>query len=206
MAVSSLFAFAQTTAVVDDYKKGEVYVGYSNGQVDTGIETGDSAVDFFRERENFNGVNVSGVYNVTRYFGIKGDVSATYNSNDFNETFNGATVSFKNKNSLYNFLGGVQIKDNSNEGVFKPFGHVLVGAGHARAKVSAFSCTPAIACPTEIPNDTYSETGFAGAIGGGLDFRLNNRVQIRAIQIDYNPIRLSGETQNNLRIGAGIVF
>lgn len=205
MAVSSLFTFAQTTAV-DDYKKGEVYVGYSNGQIDTGLESGNSAVDFFQERENFNGVNVSGVYNVTRYFGVKGDVSATFNSNDFNDTFNGATVSFKNKNSLYNFLGGVQVKDNSNDGVFKPFGHVLVGAAHARAKVSAFSCTPSAACPATIPNDTFSETGFAGAIGGGLDFRLNNRVQIRAIQIDYNPVRLSGETQNNLRIGAGIVF
>ena len=33
--VSSLFVSAQTA---DDYKKGEVYVGYSNGQIDTGID------------------------------------------------------------------------------------------------------------------------------------------------------------------------
>ncbi len=204
---TSLFVSAQATAV-DDYKKGEVYVGYSNGQVDTGIDTGDSVADVFRERVSFNGVNVSGVYNLTRYFGIKGDVSATYNSTTFSDNFNGANVSVKSKNSLYNFLGGVQIKDNSNEGVFKPFGHVLVGAGHARAKVSDFTCSPAISCPVNpiIDEDSFSETGFAGAIGGGLDFRINNRVQIRAIQIDYNPIRANGETQNNIRIGAGIVF
>ena len=51
MAVSGLAAFAQTTAV-DDYKKGEVYVGYSNGQIDTGLDTGNSAVDFFQDRKS----------------------------------------------------------------------------------------------------------------------------------------------------------
>ena len=202
--VSSLFVSAQTA---DDYKKVEVYVGYSNGQIDTGIDSGNSAVDFFRERENFNGFNVSGVYNVSRYVGIKGDFSGTYNSKRFTGEVGGPSiVSFKNTNSLYNFLGGVQVKDNSKKGVFKPFGHVLVGAGHARAKFSDFSCTPSAACPPTFPVGTFSETGFAAAIGGGLDFRLNNRIQIRAIQVDYNPVRLGGETQNNLRIGAGIVF
>src|SRR5687768_16624361 len=132
-AVSAASAVAQAQPV-DDYKKVEFFVGYSNGQVDTGVDSGNSAVDFFRDRENFNGVTVSGVYNVSRYFGIKGDVSATYNNNSFDEEVGGARVAFKNNNSLYNFLGGVQVKDNSKECVFKPFGHVLVGAAHARSK------------------------------------------------------------------------
>ena len=149
-AVSAASAVAQAQPV-DDYKKVEFFVGYSNGQVDTGVDSGNSAVDFFRDRENFNGVNGSGVYNFSRYLGVKGDVSATYNSKSISGDTGGANVSFKNDNSLYNFLGGVQVKDNSNDGVFKPFGHVLVGAAHARSKFKDYSCTPTTGvCPTVI--------------------------------------------------------
>jgi len=207
---TSLFLSAQTTAV-DDYKKGEVYVGYSNGQIDTGIDTGNSAVDFFQDRENFNGFNVSGVYNVSRYVGIKGDFSGTYNRKRFTGEVGSpggpSIVSVKNSNSLYNFLGGVQVKNNSNSGRFKPFAHALVGGAHARAKISDYTCSPTVTCPVpSFPDDTFSETGFAGAFGGGIDIRLNKKIQIRVIQLDYNPVRIDGSTQNNVRIGAGIVF
>ena len=209
-AVSAASAVAQAQPV-DDYKKVEFFAGYSNGQVDTGVDSGNSAVDFFRDRENFNGVNVSGVYNLTRYFGVKGDMSATFNSNRFTgETTIGGdpvTISAKNTNSLYNFVGGVQIKDNAKSGVFKPFAHAMVGVGHGRLKISDYSCTPAADCPIPtFANTTITETGFSGVFGGGIDFRVSNRFQIRAIQIDYNPTHLGGETQNNLRLGAGIVF
>ena len=84
----------------------------------------------------------------------------------------------------------------------------MVGVAHARMKVSDYTCSPAIDCPVSsgFGSDTFTESGFSGIIGGGIDFRLNNKVQIRAIQVDYNPTRLGGETQNNVRIGAGIVF
>lgn len=195
----------------DDFKKVEVFAGYSNGQVDTGLDSGSSAVDFFRDRENFNGFNVSGVYNFTRYFGVKGDVSGTYNSKRFNGTADvGGTlvnISVKNSSSFYNFLGGVQVKDNAKSGRFKPFAHALIGAGHARTKVSDYACSPSTVCPAVfIPDSEFSETGLAGAFGGGLDIRLNNKIQIRAFQVDYNPVRVNGQTQSNVRFGAGIVF
>lgn len=207
-AVSAASVLAQSSG--DDYKKGEFFVGYSNGQVDTGVDSGNSGIDFFRDRESFNGFNVSGVYNVSRFIGIKGDLSGTYNSTRFSGTFPGpnddVTISGENKNSLYNFVGGVQIKDNSNEGRIKPFGHVMAGLGHFRTKVNDFTCT-GTDCPTFLPpSETFTDNGFSGVIGGGIDFRLNNRVQIRAIQVDYNPIRVGGETLNNVRLGAGIVF
>ena len=211
-AVSAASAVAQDQPV-DDYKKGEIYIGYSNGQVDTGIDSGDSVRDFFRDRENFNGVNVSGVYNVSRFVGLKGDVSATVNSNDFSESFSEGgfnyTVGFENKNQLWNFVGGLQVKDNQKSGVFKPFAHAMVGAAHARAKFENFTCTTTAGgncAPFNPGTETFTSTGFSGVFGGGIDFRLNNKVQIRAIQFDYNPTRLEGEWQNNLRIGAGIVF
>jgi len=83
---TSVFAFAQTTTTVsDEYKKAEFYVGFSNNQVDTGIDAEDDneVREFFNERESFNGINVSGVANVTRYVGIKGDFSATVRNDKF---------------------------------------------------------------------------------------------------------------------------
>ena len=200
-----------TAAQVDDYKKGELYIGYSNGQVDTGLDSGSSAVDFFRDRESFHGFNVSGVYNLNRWLGVKGDISGTYNSSRFNGNVDvGGTpvsISFDTDSSLYNFLGGVQVKDNSREGRFKPFAHALVGAGHARTKFDDFACTPGNLCAAVIPpDDSFGETGFAGAFGGGLDIRLNDRIQIRAFQVDYNPVRIEGSTSHNARFGAGIVL
>ena len=206
----AIVSVAVAAAQTDDYKKGEFYVGYSNGQVDTGLDSGSSVGDFFRDRSNFNGVNVSGVYNVSRYVGIKGDVSATYNKTRFSETFvdpgtgTTFTASFNTNNSLYNVVGGVQIKDNSREGRIKPFGHAMVGLAHARTKVRDVVCTPVLTCP--VVEDSFSDNGLSGIIGGGLDIKLNNSIQIRAIQVDYNPVRIGGFTNHNLRLGAGIVF
>ena len=207
VAATSIFASAQ--GVGDDYKKGELFLGYSNGQVDTGL--GDIEDDFdldIGERESFHGFNVSGVYNVSRYFGVKADVSGVYSNRGFSfqvPTTGGGTgsVGFETKGSLYNFLGGVQIKDNSKSGVFKPFAHALVGAAHARIKLSGLGCSVGVDCTGF---EGGSETNFAGAFGGGIDLRVSNRVQVRVIQVDYNPIWFDGGRSNNLRFGFGIVF
>ena len=206
-ALTAVISFAQS----DDYKKGEGYVGYSNGQVDTGFDSGSDIDAFFDDRRTSHGVNVSGVYNLNRYFGIKGDVSATYASRRGSSSFSSGgttfTVSAKTKNSLYNFLGGVQLKDNSREGRFKPFAHALAGVAHARTNIDDFTCAPENLCAAIIiPPDSFSHTGFGAAVGGGLDIRLTNRIQLRAFQVDYNPVRIDGTTQHNARFGAGIVF
>jgi hypothetical protein len=57
-SMAALCAVSVSAQAVDDYKKGEFHVGYSNGQVDTGVDSGDSAVDFFDDRETFHGFEV----------------------------------------------------------------------------------------------------------------------------------------------------
>ena len=200
VAAASVFASAQT-----DYKKGEFFIGYSHGQVDSGIDSGDSVNSFFNDRIGFNGFEAAGVYNVSRYVGIKGDVSGTYNSTQFTFPAGAQTVTVDTRNSLYNFLGGVQFKDNANEGRFKPFAHALVGAGHGRTKVNNLTCTstPTFDCDDI---DDVSETGLAGAFGAGIDIRLNDRVDFRAIQVDYNPIKFENSTDHNVRFSIGFVI
>ncbi|MEP7149844.1 MAG: hypothetical protein ABI857_13270 [Acidobacteriota bacterium] len=193
----------------DGYKKGEFFVGYSNQQVDTGLgDIGDDLGTDISKRETFQGFDVSGVYNVSRYVGLKADVSGAYNNRSFIfyvPTPGGGTgnLAFQTKNALYNFLGGVQLKDNSKSGRLKPFAHAMIGAAHARTKVRELGCSAGVDC-TGI--ESGSETGFAGVFGGGIDVRLNNRIQIRLIQADYNPVWNSGFRQDNIRFGFGLVF
>ncbi|HZI20428.1 MAG TPA: outer membrane beta-barrel protein [Pyrinomonadaceae bacterium] len=188
-AICAPTAFAQT----DDYNKADFFVGYSHNRVDTGI--GDDDPDFddiFEEREGFNGFNVSAKGNVSRYVGIKGDYS--FHRKRLSETVAGTT--FDVDFDLHTVVGGVEFKDNARETRVKPFAHLMAGIGHARVNLDG---PPAF-------DDTQSETGLAGVIGGGLDFRISPRVDFRAIQFDYNPTRIEGQTAHNFRIGIGFVF
>jgi hypothetical protein len=161
-AASSTFTFAQSG---DDYKKGEFYVGYSANA----LEIGDAA----GAPEVLHGVNVSGVYNFSKYVGVKGDFS-THHRQEF---------------SLQNYLGGIQVKNNAKEGGrIRPFAHALVGGVVASENFRALG------------------GAFSMALGGGVDVRVNKRVSVRVIQVDYNPYISSGFYSNNVRVGAGIVF
>jgi hypothetical protein len=196
--VLGVSAFAQSNT--DEYRKNEFYVGYSNQQIDGG---GYSTA---------NGFEGAYVRNVHRYFGIKADVSGAYRSSDFevqgfdatsgNYTYRGSTDS-----QLYNFLGGVQIKNNASKARFKPFGHVLAGVAVNRYKFSALTCTQGT-CPGFVPNQagSFNTKHFAMAGGGGLDIRINDKIDFRAIQVDYNPIWRGTNVQNNFRFGIGVVF
>jgi opacity protein-like surface antigen len=202
-------ASAQTA---DDFNRVDIYGGFSHTRIET--QTLDGGGNPTLERTGFNGFDASVTGNVSRYVGLKFDVSGHYKSESVSATFGTIVDCFPLscedlgipvppasvvgagdiKLSLYNFLGGVQFKDNSKETKVKPFAHVLAGVAHARASGDgAFEFST-------------SESGFGAALGGGLDFRVSDRVDFRAVQFDYNPTRLGGETQHNFRVGVGVVF
>jgi hypothetical protein len=197
--VLSICVFAQNSD--DEYKKNEFYVGYSNQQVSDG------------NRESFHGFEIAVVRNFSRYFGIKGSFSGAYRNNRFQVSATDPTTgnySFtgENNRSLYNFLGGIQIKDNASRARFKPFAHALVGVAHNRFKSNRLICTSGT-CPSFITNTpafSFSDTGFSGAFGGGLDIKINDRIDFRAIQVDYNPVYSNSRVDNNVRFGIGFVF
>ena len=198
-------ACASVSVAQSDYKKWEFFGGFSHNRVDTGIDDNDPQLDdIVDEREGFNGFETSITGNVTRYVGLKFDLSGHFKE----KTFPINTASVDIESSLFNFLGGVQLKDNANEGTFKPFGHALVGVARGRNKVDFSNDICIAVVPSPCPTDfTDSDTGFAGAFGGGLDIRANDRFDIRAFQFDYNPTRLfDSGTQHNFRIGVGIVI
>lgn len=201
-----ILACASIAAAQSDYKKFEFFGGFSHNRVDTGLGDEEPALaDVINEREGFNGFEVSATGNFTRYLGLKGDFSGHFKNKTFGiPGLPGSNVEVDSR--LFNFLGGVQIKDNSTEGTFKPFAHALAGVAHARNSVDFNNVVCVAIVPSPCSPFTESETGFAAAFGGGLDIRASDRISIRAIQVDYNPTRLFDSTQHNFRIGVGIVF
>ncbi|HEV7905760.1 MAG TPA: porin family protein [Pyrinomonadaceae bacterium] len=181
-------AFAQ-----GDFQRGEFGVMYSHNLVDTGGAFNNDPTD--TGRDGFNGVNIDAGYNFTRYFGAKVDFSYHKKSNDV--TFTGGTFNIDGK--LTQFMGGVKIQDNAVDTKVRPFAQLLVGVGRVEIEGAGTGL------PVPFAFDD-SETGFAAAVGGGLDIRVHKNVDIRAIKVEYNPVRVDGATDNNIRIGVGLNF
>ncbi len=219
----------------DDYNKVEVYGGYSRAELPSNIKTvtidgssfdpctsvgaanlGTNFQSFFCKRRGFNGFDTSITYNFTRYFGVKGNVTGHYKSDRFVDTFGAVTDTINSKERLYNFLGGVQMKDNGEAGRFKPFAHALFGL--ARQPVTQVQTSAQSASDNFTTKDNAKS--FAMKLGGGIDVRVNRKVDVRLVEFDYNPIftgdfvttgapfsiSQKGKTAHNFTIGGGIVI
>ena len=229
----------------DDYNKWEVYGGYSLGRFEsnitkasftssngtqtftdlcsaaTGQQIGPNSQKFFCTRRNFNGLEGSITYNLSRYIGIKGDFTGHFKTQSFVDRFTppGVTQTLANTEHLYNFLAGVQIKNNSRSARIKPFAHALAGfARYTNRQQQTLDLFPQFNFTIE-----DRETSFAMKLGGGLDIRAGKRLDIRVIEVDYNPVfagdrnprsiagpftsvSFTGRTANNFTVGFGIVI
>ncbi len=84
-----------------------------------------------------------------------------------------------------NYLFGPRVSFPA--GKFRPFAQLLFGGAHVNA------------------GDAGSDTSFATAVGGGLDYKLIPLLAWR-FQGDYVQTRFFGTTQDNVRISTGIVL
>jgi len=106
--------------------------------------------------------------------------------------YNGVNVD----NHVLTYLFGPQITYRRYRRI-SPFGHVLVGGARAGSGVFA---------------TTNSHTALATAFGVGVDWNVRDHFSIRPLQFDYLLTHLpevtngNTQTQNNLRVSAGIVF
>jgi outer membrane protein OmpA-like peptidoglycan-associated protein len=136
---------------------------------------------------DLNGGFVFGSFHVNEWLRIAGEFTGSH-SGDISPLGQGLT--------LTTFTGGPQVSHRF--GRFTPYGEVLVGGAHG-----GDSYFPA-------PNSvSQSASSFAFSTGGGLDFRLNPRFSVRALDLQY--LRTSfpnGENneQNHLTMGAGLVI
>ena len=217
--VSTITALAQ-----DDYKRFEFFGGYSALRVDNlaGDTSSPAVDDVLGEKQTLRGFNLAAGFNFHKYIGAKFDYSLHLREDNFSRPLGSGTID----TSLQNILGGIQVKNNSQDGpTFKPFGHALFGVAVQKVDVDSAQL-PAL---FGISDFHTNETSFAMAFGGGLDIKLNNRLDLRVVQIDWNiinrgdqqtgivlaptpfqtvgtPFVIPGTRQDNLRLGIGIVI
>lgn len=149
---------------------------------------------FVTSRQNLNGWEVSGAYRFHSYFGIVADVSGHY----------GPSVSgFSSNAHQTTYLFGPEVSLPSR---ISPFAHVLFGATHQTISASpapgALPLSPALYNAIAPANGT----GFASALGGGIDLKLFPHFWVRPIQLDYLVTRLHGNNQNQIRVSTGVSF
>ena len=132
-----------------------------------------------------NGFDASIAGNVNNWFGVVGDVGGQYSTL--------TDQGFTEKIRSHSFLVGPRFSARQKRVV--PFVHALFGVSKLKTETDEFG-----------PLVSFSDTSFAMALGGGLDVKVNERLAIRIVQIDYLRTSFFGETQNKGRIGAGIVL
>jgi len=148
-----------------------------------------------------NGGTASFQMNFIDHFAGVAELGAEHNGNIHN-------VHLDNTWTTYLFGPRVSITKRSSRIV--PAFECLLGGVNVAASIKS----PLL---PDIPGArlTAEQTAFAMAVGGTLDIRLNHRISIRPIQLDYLLTRLSSKpvlngfetfNQKNLRYGAGVVF
>ncbi|HZI86590.1 MAG TPA: outer membrane beta-barrel protein [Pyrinomonadaceae bacterium] len=135
---------------------------------------------------NFHGWNSSVTGNITRKFGIVADTSAAYGTE-----LDGA---IRIQQTAYSLLVGPRFSFRPGKRA-TPFVYALVGVTRfeARATISGQSVSE-------------SDSGFSSALGVGLDVKVNDRVAIRAFQLDYFRPNFFGEAHNRGRLAFGVVL
>lgn len=129
------------------------------------------------EGDTFNGITASGVGNFHNFMGAKLDLSWAKGPDRLGS-----------HPESFTYMGGVQFKDNRTQGAkFRPFGHLLLGG-----ETQSFA--------------GISDSAFTMAIGGGLDYRVNQRYSIRLIQADYQPAFPGNGIADQARFSFGMVF
>jgi opacity protein-like surface antigen len=144
-------------------------------------------------RDGLYGFSIQSAYNISRFWGLKGEFSY------FQKQFVPGNVVPTSR--LTQLLGGIKLQDDTNTTRFRPFAQALIGVAHT----SNLPRVLQVASPSRTVN-LITGTGAAFALGGGLDIRLTRKLELRALQIDYNPTSAKGETFQNVRIGIGVNF
>ena len=167
---------------------GNVYAGYSYTRAD--IFSPSLLVQPPSRTANFNGWQASLEGKFLPFIGIVADVSQTYGSADF--SLCGPVVpcspgQIRIDSRLLTVMVGARASVSVSR--FTPFAEALFGGAHA----------------SESRAVSASDTSFATAIGGGLDYKLIKGVAWR-FQGDALHTHLFGAGQNNLRLSTGLVL
>jgi hypothetical protein len=136
------------------------------------------------DRNSLNGWEGSVEAKVLPHIGLVADFSGHYGSETFKACNGFDCVIFDSDVTQSNYLFGPRV--SASFGRIRPFAELLIGAAHVDI------------------HSLDSDTSFATAIGGGLDYRFLKLLAWR-FQGDYIHTSPFNTPQNNLRLSTGIV-
>ena len=177
----------------------EAFGGYSYLHFNSGFSSTQGLIGILSTSMGMNGWTIAGTYNVTNYLGATAEFSGQYAGDffDLNHTFPGQPT----RTHVHNFLFGPTLTYRKNTKI-APFARILLGDSHATILSEGFTST---------------RDALALAAGGGVDYKVGNRLAVRLAQFDYIHsnfdyrnvfVNLSGfsTSQNHFRYSAGIVI
>jgi len=166
---------------------GNVFFGYSYESTNS-TAFGPNLLLNTVTRPNLEGWEASFEGKVLPWVGIVGDVSGHYGSQSFTELTPNGPVNVNVTGHEQEYLVGPRL--SVPVGKFTPFGEVMVGVAHIHTGGT-------------LPGP--SNTSFATAVGGGIDYRLFRPIALR-VEGDYLHTNFFSTGQNNLRLSTGIVL
>ena len=160
---------------------GNVFVGYSYEN------TNWSGLDSSLSRPNLNGWEASVEGKVFPHLGIVTDFAGHYGSQGFTELTPSGPVHINITGHEWEVLFGPRL--SIPVGKVTPFAEAMIGIAHIHNG--------------DFVNHT--NTSFATALGGGVDYSLVRILAVR-LEVDYLQTRFFSTTQNNLRLSPGLVL
>ncbi len=171
----------------------------------------------FCKQADFHGFNVGGKYNLTRNTGIRADFSAYFNKDRAVDTFGEGAEAHTDTNVFkertYVLVAGPELAFDN--GQWRPYIHVLGGFARQTSDDTQTSTGP---FNFALHDRT---TSLALKAGGGIDVRVTPKLDLRVIEVDYNPIfardrhtpgnadfdqRVKGKTAGNVTVSIGLVW
>ena len=181
----ALFLFASLANA--QLPSGNVFLGFSYERTNS-TAFGPNLVRTTLSNPNLHGWEASVEGKVLPFIGIVGDVSGHYGSQSFTELTPNGPLNINVTGHEQEYLVGPRL--SVPVGKFTPIAEAMVGAAHIHTGGT-------------LPGP--SNTTFATAVGGGLNYRLFGPVALRA-EGDYLRTKFFSSTQNNLRLSAGVAF
>jgi opacity protein-like surface antigen len=224
VAIISTFLFCLAASAQSSNPKLQIFGGYSFVHTDSGglnPQVLDLGLGLPSNRlgtsSNFNGWNAEAQYNLKPWLGVVADVGGRYGTPL--TASSGSGITGLPRSSAYSLMLGPVVSFKAASRI-APFVHALFGFDRLNLNAATISGLPASAPASSA---AVTDTNFAMALGGGIDYKLSPHAALRVGQVDYlytahnmntvygdafGPGRFGGlpTRENNLRFSTGIVF
>jgi hypothetical protein len=155
---------------------------------------------------NLNGGDAAFVYNPVSWLGIKAEFTGYDFGSGWSQRLRALGYTGPIGSSMYMYQFGPQFKKHS--GRWQPYTHTLYGVAHS---VGYASLLRAKGSGTFVLSTQGVNTNaFAMELGGGLDVKLTQHVQLRPVELDYQLTRFGyrqfSANQNNFKYFGGVNF